>query len=220
MRKVRATIAYVGWGAMLLDVLFAVLQFRELARYFIFLAIYMFIISVLLSVLYPKEMMMRLPGYNERFQKRRLAVLYILNIGTLLFLAGALFRLTHFGAPQTVLLPGICTIIIGVLLLTVLQYTRRSYLAEDSSAHIHLTADQLEKYAGIFYSEQLKRTMTVWVAGEQLKGQLEGQGSFDLAAVKEDVFNCIVYGVVMEFHSEKGELVLIQHGRYLPFSRQ
>jgi hypothetical protein len=124
-----------------------------------------------------------------------------------------------YGAtPLTVV--GLLIIIIFYSFLVVLDFTKKSYLRTFENPGMVLAIEDLEVYAGSYFSEQLNMTMKVWVENARLTAQIVGQISFVLTPVKKDIFNYLPFQAVLEFYPERNELVLIQYGKYMPFIKR
>ena len=77
---------------------------------------------------------------------------------------------------------------------------------------ISLTSAELDKYLGIYSSEQLPLKITVTKENNTLIAQATGQQSFPLEPTGKDAFKFDRAGVVMEFNPEKKEFTLKQGG--------
>ena len=78
----------------------------------------------------------------------------------------------------------------------------------------------LDAYLGVYSSTQLPIKITITRVGETLMAQATGQSSFPLEAVKKDVFQFEVAGIVIEFNSNENNLILIQGGGNFTFSKE
>lgn len=78
----------------------------------------------------------------------------------------------------------------------------------------------LDAYLGVYSSTQLPIKITISKVGETLMAQATGQSSFPLEAVKKDVFQFEVAGIVIEFNSKENNLILKQGGGNFTFSKE
>ena len=83
-----------------------------------------------------------------------------------------------------------------------------------------LKSEDLDKYLGIWVSEQLPLKITITRDGPQLVAQATGQPSFPLQPAEKDRFTFDSAGIVMEFNPLKNEMTLKQAGGVFIFTRQ
>ena len=77
---------------------------------------------------------------------------------------------------------------------------------------ITLTAEDLDKYLGVYASTQIPLKITITKNENTLFGQATGQPSFPLDAVETDVFEFAQAGVRLEFKPDNKAMVLKQGG--------
>lgn len=77
---------------------------------------------------------------------------------------------------------------------------------------ISLTSGDLDKYLGVYSSEQLPIKITVTKRDKTLVAQGTGQPSFDLSASAEHIFKFDAAAIAMTFNPEKGTMMLMQGG--------
>jgi CubicO group peptidase (beta-lactamase class C family) len=85
---------------------------------------------------------------------------------------------------------------------------------------VELTAEDLEKYLGVYSSKQLPLKMTITKSNNQLFGQGTGQPSFPLEATGKDKFEFKQAGVVLEFNPAEKTMILRQGGGVFNFERE
>jgi CubicO group peptidase (beta-lactamase class C family) len=77
-----------------------------------------------------------------------------------------------------------------------------------------LTDKDLDKYLGIYSSEQLPLKMTITKNNGELFAQATGQSAFPLEATEKNKFQYLEAGVILEFNPGKKTMVLKQGGVY------
>lgn len=77
---------------------------------------------------------------------------------------------------------------------------------------IELSTADLDKYLGIYQSQELPIKLTISKEGNVLKGQATGQASFPLEATQKHVFSFDQAGVVLEFNPKENTVLLKQGG--------
>ena len=85
---------------------------------------------------------------------------------------------------------------------------------------VELTAEDLEKYLGVYSSKQIPLKMTMTKSNNQLFGQATGQPSFPLEATAKDKFEFKQAGVVLEFNPTDKTMILKQGGGAFNFERE
>ncbi len=83
-----------------------------------------------------------------------------------------------------------------------------------------LTSEDLDKYLGVYSSQQLPLKMTITKVNNQLFGQGTGQPSFPLEATGKDKFEFKQAGVVLEFNPTDKTMILKQGGGVFNFARE
>jgi CubicO group peptidase (beta-lactamase class C family) len=71
---------------------------------------------------------------------------------------------------------------------------------------------QLLQYTGIYSAEKFPLSLSITSESGVLKGQATGQSSFELRPTGPHIFRFDPAGIKIEFHTETGELTLIQMG--------
>ena len=79
--------------------------------------------------------------------------------------------------------------------------------------YLTLSKEQLEKFVGVYHSEDLNMDLDVTLDGNQLKGQGTGQAAFPLNATSEDTFVFKPADIEIKFDVISNKLSLKQHGR-------
>ena len=105
---------------------------------------------------------------------------------------------------------GMNEILIGILSI----YFGRDYEFPTFEPGITLVSEDLEKYLGIYSSEELPIKITITKNGDQLYAQATGQSAFPLEAFEIHKFKFDRAGIKMEFLPEEGRMILIQGKRY------
>jgi D-alanyl-D-alanine carboxypeptidase len=107
-------------------------------------------------------------------------------------------------------------ILIGVLSI----YFNRPYVIPTFKASSYsVNTEDLDKYLGIYSSQQLPLKITITKNEAVLTAQATGQSSFPLDATEKDRFKFESAGVVLEFYPEKGEMILKQAGGVFQFTK-
>ena len=84
---------------------------------------------------------------------------------------------------------------------------------------VTLSEGDLDKYVGIYSSANLPQKITISRDGTQLTAQATGQAAFTLQPSSKDKFKFDTAGIVMEFNTEKNEMILLQSGFRFVFTR-
>jgi D-alanyl-D-alanine carboxypeptidase len=107
-------------------------------------------------------------------------------------------------------------ILIGVLSI----YFNRPYEIPTFKTSTYLVkTEDLDKYLGIYSSQQLPLKITITKNDAVLTAQATGQSSFPLEASEKDKFKFDQAGVVLEFNPEKNEMILKQGGGVFQFTK-
>jgi len=77
---------------------------------------------------------------------------------------------------------------------------------------IKVPSKELDKYLGVYASEQIPLKITITKEGDTLFGQATGQPSFPMEAIEKDVFEFAQAGVRLEFTPDEKAMVLKQAG--------
>ncbi|SIS81247.1 CubicO group peptidase, beta-lactamase class C family [Zobellia uliginosa] len=85
---------------------------------------------------------------------------------------------------------------------------------------IEVTAEDLEKYLGIYGSKQLHLKLTITENEGNLTAQATGQPSFPLEAVEEHAFEFHQAGVRLEFNPKENTMLLKQGGNTYMYTRE
>ena len=83
-----------------------------------------------------------------------------------------------------------------------------------------VTDEDLEKYPGVYSSEQIPLKITIIKKNKKLIGQATGQPSFPLEAMAKDKFKYDQAGIILEFNPTDNTMVLIQMGQIFNFIRE
>ena len=81
-------------------------------------------------------------------------------------------------------------------------------------------AEDLDKYLGVYSSDQVPLKLTVTKISNQLIAQATGQRSFPLDATAEDKFEFRPAGVILEFNPTDKTVILKQGGKIFNFVRE
>ncbi|RYD84656.1 MAG: peptidase, partial [Sphingobacteriales bacterium] len=85
---------------------------------------------------------------------------------------------------------------------------------------VTLKTEELDKYLGIYASEQMPLKITVTKKEATLIAQATGQGAFPLDALGDNKFAFEAAGIVLEFDPVKNEMTIKQGGRTTPFKKE
>jgi len=85
---------------------------------------------------------------------------------------------------------------------------------------ISLTAEELEKFTGVYSSEQIPPKITITEEGMTLLAQASGQSAFPLEPTSKNTFVFKQAGVKIEFNSAENEMLLIQGGKEFLFKKE
>ena len=83
-----------------------------------------------------------------------------------------------------------------------------------------VSSDDLEKYLGIYSSQQIALKITISKDNKTLIAQATGQPSFHLEATNKDQFKFEQAGVVMEFNPSEKTMLLKQGGGQFAFTKE
>jgi hypothetical protein len=198
--------------------LFGVFHLRSVARPLIIAGFVLFAIGFFFRT-FTSVNSTRWQNFSPQFYRWHLYTYKVIDFGSLILCIGALGKISHIDELYVLVQIGMVLYVIGILSLFILFKSKNKYII-DSELDKQLSNDDLEKYAGIYDNEDLKMKISVKVINGYLVGQATGQGPYQLSAVKEHVFNNLSYKLVMEFHLEQGEFILIQNGGYFPFIKE
>ena len=84
----------------------------------------------------------------------------------------------------------------------------------------NLTSEDLDKYLGIYSSEQIALKITISKDGNTLIAQGTGQPAFSLEATDKDKFKFDQAGVKFEFNTTDKTMILFQGGGQIKFTKQ
>ncbi|MBN2280672.1 MAG: beta-lactamase family protein [Candidatus Marinimicrobia bacterium] len=85
---------------------------------------------------------------------------------------------------------------------------------------LNLNPEDLDKYLGVYASEQIALKMTITKAGDKLLAQATGQSSFTLEATEKDQFTFDQAGIVLEFNPADKTMILKQGGGQFTFTKE
>lgn len=85
---------------------------------------------------------------------------------------------------------------------------------------ISLTEEELEKFIGVYSSEQIPPKITITKEGLTLVAQATGQSAFPLEPTSKNTFSFKQAGVKIEFKSTENEMLLIQGGKEFLFKKE
>ena len=106
-----------------------------------------------------------------------------------------------------------------ILIAVLAAYYDRSFNLPNFKT-IEVTAEDLEKYLGIYGSKQLHLKLTITQSEGNLTAQATGQPSFPLEAVEEHAFEFHQAGVRLEFNPEEKTMLLKQGGSTYTYTRE
>lgn len=89
-----------------------------------------------------------------------------------------------------------------------------------SFTSVVLKSEDLDKYLGIYSSQQMPLKITISKNNNTLMGQATGQSAFPLEAPAKDQFMFYQAGVELLFDTSKGEMTLKQAGKTYLFTRE
>lgn len=84
----------------------------------------------------------------------------------------------------------------------------------------NVTDEELDKYIGIYSSQQIPLKMTITKTDGKLVGQATGQSSFPLEATEKDKFKFEQAGAILEFNPVDKTMILKQGGGVFHFTRE
>jgi CubicO group peptidase (beta-lactamase class C family) len=79
-------------------------------------------------------------------------------------------------------------------------------------SEIKVTSEDLDKYLGIYSSEEIPPKITITKEGNTLIAQVTGQSAFPLESTSENVFTFNQAGVKIEFNPSEKTMILYQGG--------
>lgn len=83
-----------------------------------------------------------------------------------------------------------------------------------------VTSEDLDKYLGVYASEQIPLKITFTKEGNTLIAQGTGQPQFSLEAIEKDTFNNEQAGAKFEFNPTNNSMTLFQGGMQIEFERE
>ena len=84
---------------------------------------------------------------------------------------------------------------------------------------ISYTSVDLDKYLGVYSTEQIPLKITITKNGNTLIAQGTGQPEFPLEAIKKDIFKFDQVGAKFEFILEENKMILFQNGMQINFTK-
>ena len=85
---------------------------------------------------------------------------------------------------------------------------------------LNLTSEELDKYLGVYASEQIALKITITKDGNTLIAQGTGQPAFPLEATAKDKFKLDQVGAKFEFNPTEETMVLFQGGGQFKFTKE
>jgi hypothetical protein len=218
MNKLARTFLYIGVTGTLFGVLLLLVHFKQ-PGIGVLLPSLIFLMAFAVTTMFSPNRRSSIVFPNDRnLRNLHKAALLVLYTGVLITVAGSFVKLLRYPGFKGFAIAGICVTTTGLFMLFYLSYMARKKMNQSPSAF--LPESELDKYAGKYYCAQLKMDIRVFTQDGYLKAQATGQSAFALSPVKEEVFNCLSAGIVMEFHPTENEFILIQHGGYYPFVKK
>lgn len=89
-----------------------------------------------------------------------------------------------------------------------------------SFREISLTKEEIDPLLGVYTTTQLPMKITISSSGTSLFAQATGQPAFPCQAVSKNKFEFAGAGIVLEFNTEKKEMILKQRGQTVVFSKE
>ena len=83
-----------------------------------------------------------------------------------------------------------------------------------------VSAEDLDKYLGVYSSEQIPLKILVTMENNVLLAQASGQPSFPLEATEKDKFKFDQAGIVLEFNPTEKKMILKQRGSQFAFTKE
>lgn len=81
-----------------------------------------------------------------------------------------------------------------------------------------VTAEELDKYLGVYTSEQIALEISITKEGASLIAQANGQPALPLEAIEKDTFTFEQAGAKFEFNTKENSMTLFQGGAQIEFS--
>jgi CubicO group peptidase (beta-lactamase class C family) len=88
------------------------------------------------------------------------------------------------------------------------------------SAALTLPPEKLDRYTGIYSSDDIPLKITISREDNTLMAQATGQPAFPLTATGEHQFGFVPAGIVIRFNPEANEMTLLQSGGVYTFQRE
>ncbi|MBK1897561.1 serine hydrolase domain-containing protein [Chryseobacterium paridis] len=85
---------------------------------------------------------------------------------------------------------------------------------------IHLSESELQQFTGTYATAKMPMKISVFVKDKVLMAQATGQGAFPLEATSKTSFKFDTAGIVINFNPTKKELVLLQGGNNILFTKE
>ena len=102
---------------------------------------------------------------------------------------------------------------------TVLKATFNEPFEIPEFPNYHVTDEALDKYLGIYSSEQLPIKMFITKVNNTLYRQLTGRDAVPMQGIAKDKFEIAGYGAILEFFPSEKTVVFYQHGNTYNFTR-
>ena len=217
MRRSANIILLSGMILFFLAILLSMFHMRSIGRVVMIATIALFTVGLLIRLFTPVTAA-RWQNFTRAFYKWHSFSHKLIDLGGLVLCGYAICKFCHIKGVSFLAPTGLIIYILGLISLYVLFKIKNRYII-DSDLDKVLSNDDLEKYTGLYKNDELKMQISVKVIDGYLVGQANDQSAYRLSAVKEHIFNYLPWKLVMEFHPEKSEFILIQHGGYFPFAK-
>ena len=219
LRRSVNAIVYTSSAATMAGLILILLGVRDIGRVIISYSLIGVLIGLVLTLLVP----VRANRYamNKAAYRSNIIIRTLIIIPLICMILGLILRINHYPGGQLMRLTGLVLMLVCFIVIIYMTNQRKKQPIFNIPI-ISVSPEELDRYVGIYYNEQLKMHITVAKNDMQtaLVSQATGQDPHPLNPIEKDIFNYDRAGIVVEFKPEEHKFILIQHGGYFPFIKQ
>jgi len=218
MKRLSGILFSIGFIGLILSTLLRLVHINPHDVFFI--ANIFFFAAIILYLIAPKNNFRKYTNVQRIFTD-------FLWAGILLILTGQFLQYFSWGGYRNFLIVGFGMLIIYALYVVIAIIADKLRInpkgiptSVETSIALGFTRGELEKYEGIYSNVELPLKIAITSDGTSLIAKATGQSAFYLDAIDKNTFRYEKGRIVIEFHLEKNELTLKQHGGYFPFIKE
>jgi len=163
----------------------------------------------------------------NKFTMRQKALFISFWVGMVLVPTGVIMRYFQLPGYDRVFIIGFVLLLlcvlyyVGILLSATFRTTPIGQpLSSEALTQNGMTSADLKQYQGRYTNSKLPLQIAIRETDGALIAQATEQSAFYLEIVEKGVFKYWKRDIVLDFNTEKNELILRQHGGYFPFLKE